>query len=67
MFGPAKTLLIHGAAGVVGSFAVQFAKAAGARVLATASGDNEDSLRQLGADVTIDHPEKERPKSRLDI
>lgn len=52
---PGETILIHGAAGGVGSFAVQFAKAAGARVLASASADNQDLLRQLGADVTIDY------------
>jgi NADPH2:quinone reductase len=52
---PGETILIHGAAGGVGSFAVQFAKAAGARVLASASAENQDLLRQLGADVTIDY------------
>lgn len=50
-----ETILIHGAAGGVGSFAVQFAKAAGARVLATAGSDNQDVLRQLGADIAIDY------------
>jgi NADPH2:quinone reductase len=50
-----ETILIHGAAGGVGSFAVQFAKAAGARVLATASAPNHDLLRQLGADVVLDY------------
>jgi NADPH:quinone reductase-like Zn-dependent oxidoreductase len=44
---PAKTLLIHGPGGVVAAFEVQFAKAAGARVLTTAGLDNEDTLRQL--------------------
>lgn len=52
---PGETILIHGGAGGVGSFAVQFAKAAGARVLASASADNQNFLRQLGADVTIDY------------
>lgn len=55
-----ETVLIHGAAGGVGSFAVQFAKAAGARVLATASRGNLDFLRDLGADVAIDY-ESEKP------
>lgn len=50
-----ETLLIHGGAGGVGSFAVQIAKAAGARVLATASKANQELLRKLGADVTIDY------------
>ena len=52
---PGETILIHGGAGGVGSFAVQFAKAAGARVLASASADNQNFLRELGADVTIDY------------
>lgn len=50
-----ETILIHGGAGGVGSFAVQIAKAAGARVLATASAENHELLRKLGADVTIDY------------
>ena len=50
---PGETILIHGGAGGVGSFAVQFA--AGARVLASASADNQYFLRQLGADMTIDY------------
>jgi NADPH:quinone reductase len=52
---PGETILIHGAAGGVGSFAVQFAKAAGARVLATASADNQETLKKLGADIAIDY------------
>jgi NADPH2:quinone reductase len=52
---PGETVLIHGAAGGVGSFATQFAKIAGARVLATASSENHDTLRKLGADVAIDY------------
>ncbi len=50
-----ETVLIHGGAGGVGSFAVQFAKAAGARVLATAGPNNQEILRKLGADVAIDY------------
>jgi NADPH2:quinone reductase len=52
---PGETILIHGAAGGVGSFALQFAKAAGARVLATASAGNLGTLRELGADIAIDY------------
>lgn len=52
---PGETVLIHGGAGGVGSFAVQIAKAAGARVLATAGPANQDTLRRLGADVAIDY------------
>jgi len=50
-----QTLLIHGGSGGVGSFAIQIAKARGANVIATASTANQDFLKQLGADVTIDY------------
>lgn len=52
---PGETVLIHGGAGGVGSFAIQFAKAAGARVIATASKANHTALHELGADVAIDY------------
>jgi len=52
---PGQTILIHGASGGVGSFAVQIAKERGARVIATASTANQDLLKQLGADVAIDY------------
>jgi NADPH:quinone reductase-like Zn-dependent oxidoreductase len=51
---PGETLIIHGAAGGVGTLAIQVAKLRGAKVLATAS--NEDGLalaRRLGADVVV--------------
>lgn len=50
-----ETLLIHGGAGGVGSFAVQFGKAAGTRVIATASAEHQETLRKLGADVALDY------------
>jgi NADPH:quinone reductase-like Zn-dependent oxidoreductase len=50
-----QTVLIHGAAGGVGSAAVQVAKAAGARVIATASPNNHEFLKSLGADQLIDY------------
>jgi NADPH:quinone reductase-like Zn-dependent oxidoreductase len=50
-----QTVLIHGAAGGVGSFAVQLAKWRGAQVIGTASGHNLAFLRQLGADEVIDY------------
>ena len=50
-----ETVLIHGGAGGVGSFAVQIAKASGARVLASAGTHNQDTLRELGVDVAIDY------------
>jgi NADPH:quinone reductase-like Zn-dependent oxidoreductase len=50
-----QTILIHGGSGGVCGFAVQIAKARGARVIATASTANQDLLKQLGADVAIDY------------
>jgi len=50
-----QTILIHGGSGGVGSFAVQIAKARGARVIATASTANQDFLKQLGVDMAIDY------------
>jgi len=50
-----QTVFIHGGSGGVGSFAIQIAKARGARVIATASASNQDLLKQLGADVAIDY------------
>jgi len=50
-----QTVLIHGAAGGVGSYAVQIAKALGARAIGTASSYNLDFLRDLGADEVIDY------------
>jgi NADPH:quinone reductase-like Zn-dependent oxidoreductase len=50
-----QTVLIHGAAGGVGTFAVQFAKFKGATVIATASEKNHAYLKDLGADVVIDY------------
>jgi NADPH:quinone reductase-like Zn-dependent oxidoreductase len=46
------TLLVNGAAGAVGSSAVQLARARGARVIGTASPGNHDYLRSLGAEPT---------------
>lgn len=50
-----QSVLIHGAAGGVGSFAVQFAKWKGAHVIGTASSRNAEFLRSIGADVVIDY------------
>lgn len=50
-----ETVVVHAAAGGSGSAAVQLAKDAGARVIATAGGEEKLALcRELGADVTID-------------
>jgi NADPH:quinone reductase-like Zn-dependent oxidoreductase len=50
-----QTVLIHGASGGVGMFAIPIAKIRGAKVFATASTANQDFLKQLGADVAIDY------------
>src|SRR5437667_3736745 len=50
-----QKILIHGAAGGVGSFAVQLAKWKGAHVIGTASGHNQAFLRELGVDEPIDY------------
>ena len=52
---PGERVIIHGASGAVGTLAIQFAKLRGARVLATASGDDGIALvRHLGADEAVD-------------
>lgn len=53
-----QTVLIHGAAGGVGTMAVQIAKVQGARVIATGSARNIDYLKSLGADEVIDYQAK---------
>ncbi len=50
-----ERVLIHGAGGSVGSFAVQFAKEKGAYVIGTASGDKAAFVRSLGVDQDIDY------------
>ena len=50
-----QKILIPGAAGSVGSFAVQLAKWKGAYVIGTASGRNQSFLRELGVDMAIDY------------
>lgn len=52
---PGQTILIHGAAGGVGTFAVQVARWVGARVIGTASAQQHDLLRRLGAAELIDY------------
>lgn len=50
-----QTILIHGGSGGVGHMAIQLAKNAGARVFATASAENLQFIRVIGADVAIDY------------
>lgn len=53
--GPGDDVLVTAGAGGVGGFAIQLAKLAGARVLATASGAKTEIVRALGADEVIDY------------
>jgi NADPH:quinone reductase-like Zn-dependent oxidoreductase len=52
---PGQRILIHGAAGGLGAYAVQFAKRAAAEVFATAGTADLDYVRSLGADHVIDY------------
>jgi len=52
---PGMTILIHGAAGGVGSFASQIARNSGARVVGTASGADIEYLKKIGVDEVIDY------------
>ncbi|MFD8749582.1 NADP-dependent oxidoreductase [Kitasatospora sp. NPDC059577] len=52
---PGERVLVHAAAGGVGHFAVQIAKARGAYVIGTASAGKHDLLRELGADEVVDY------------
>lgn len=52
---PGRSILVNGASGSVGTFAVQIARARGARVTAVCSGRNADLVLDLGADDVIDH------------
>src|SRR5437660_7154513 len=60
-----QKVLIHGAAGGVGSFAVQLAKWKGAYVFGTASSQNQAFLKELGVDEPIDY-EKTRFEDVVD-
>ena len=52
---PGQRVLVHGGAGGVGTFAVQFAKLAGLYVIATCSAPNAALVKSLGADEVIDY------------
>ena len=54
-------VLILGGSGAVGHVAVQLARAAGARVIATASASKRDWVRSLGAEAVLDHSPSELP------
>lgn len=56
---PGQTILVQRAAGGVGSFAVQLARMVGAHAIGTASAENHDYLRELGAVECIDYTEQD--------
>jgi NADPH:quinone reductase-like Zn-dependent oxidoreductase len=61
---PGQNVLINGASGGVGSFAVQVAKVLGAQVTGVASGRNAELLRSIGADHVIDYAREDFRKGR---
>jgi len=66
---PGDRVLIHGAAGAVGIFALQLARRAGAYILATASARDSEFVRELGANEVIDyHTERfEERAGKVDV
>lgn len=62
-----QRVLIHGAAGAVGSMMVQMAKLIGAYVIGTASGEGIKILKELGADEAIDYKKQDFTKLVKDV
>jgi NADPH:quinone reductase-like Zn-dependent oxidoreductase len=62
-----QTALIAGGAGGVGHFAVQFARHAGARTIATGSGRNREFVLGLGADEYVDYTQQEVANAVSDV
>lgn len=64
---PGQRVLVHAAAGGVGSLAVQFAKVRGAHVIGTASASNRELVESLGADEFIDYRSQVLREATKDI
>ena len=62
-----ETILIHGGGSGIGTFAIQYAKALGARVVTTARGVKHARLRELGADECVDYTEQGFDHVRADV
>jgi NADPH:quinone reductase-like Zn-dependent oxidoreductase len=65
--GEGDTVAVRGASGGVGAFAVQIAKAQGARVIAIGGPDGESFTRELGADEYLDYHRPDAPRQLRDM